>query len=37
LGFPLRDFSAAGTNLTIEVEGARHGATVRALPFYRRA
>ena len=37
LGFPLRDFSAAGTNLTIEVEGARHAATVHALPFYRRA
>jgi glycine cleavage system aminomethyltransferase T len=37
LGFPLRDFSAAGTHLTIEVEGARHDAMVRALPFYRRA
>jgi folate-binding protein YgfZ len=37
LAFPLRDFSAPGTNLAIEVEGARHDATVRALPFYRRA
>jgi glycine cleavage system T protein len=37
LAFPLRDFSAPGTNLTIEVDGARQEATVRALPFYRRA
>jgi folate-binding protein YgfZ len=37
LAFPLRDFSAPGTNLTIEVDGARHEATVRALPFYRHA
>jgi len=37
LAFPLRDFSAPGTNLTIEIDGARHDATVRALPFYRRA
>jgi glycine cleavage system aminomethyltransferase T len=36
LAFPLRDFSAPGTNLTIEVNGARHDGTVRALPFYRR-
>jgi glycine cleavage system aminomethyltransferase T len=36
LAFPLRDFSAPGTNLTIEVDGARHDATVRTLPFYRR-
>jgi glycine cleavage system T protein len=36
LAFPLRDFSAPGTNLTIEVDGARHNATVHALPFYRR-
>ena len=37
LAFPLRDFSAPGTNLTIEVDGARHEATVQALPFYRRS
>jgi glycine cleavage system T protein (aminomethyltransferase) len=37
LAFPLRDFSASGTNLTIEIDGARHDATVRALPFYRRS
>ena len=36
LAFPLRDFSAPGTNLTIEVDGTRLDATVRALPFYRR-
>jgi glycine cleavage system aminomethyltransferase T len=36
LAFPLRDFSAPGTTLNIEVDGARHDATVRALPFYRR-
>jgi aminomethyltransferase len=33
-GFPLRDFTAPGTALTVEVEGQRHHATVRALPFY---
>jgi glycine cleavage system aminomethyltransferase T len=37
LAFPLRDFSAPGTNLTIKDDGARLDATVRALPFYRRA
>jgi folate-binding protein YgfZ len=37
LAFPLRDFSAPGINLTIEVDGARLDATVQALPFYRRA
>jgi folate-binding protein YgfZ len=37
LAFPLRDFSAPGTSLTIEVDGARHDATVTALPFYRRS
>jgi aminomethyltransferase len=37
LGFPLRDFSKAGTTLSIEVEGKRHDATVADLPFYRRA
>lgn len=35
LGFPLRDFSAAGTMLTVEVEGTRLDATVHALPFPR--
>lgn len=33
-GFPLRDFTAPGTALTVEVEGQRHHATIRALPFY---
>ena len=37
LAFPLRDFSAPGTTLAIEIEGVRHDATVKALPFYRRA
>lgn len=36
LAFPLRDFSAPGTTLTVEIDGARHDATVQALPFYRR-
>lgn len=35
--FPLRDFSAPDTNLTVEVAGTRHSATVHALPFYVRA
>ena len=33
LGFPLRDFSKPGTELTIEIAGQRHTATVRQLPF----
>jgi folate-binding protein YgfZ len=33
LGFPLRDFSAAGTALSIEADGTRYEAIVRALPF----
>lgn len=33
LGFPLRDFSKPGTELSVEVEGARSRATVHALPF----
>lgn len=37
LAFPLRDFSAPGTILTVEIDGAYHDATVQALPFYRRA
>ena len=36
-GFPLRDFSKAGTTLSIEIDGTRHDATVKELPFYRRA
>ena len=35
LGFPLRDFSQAGTALSIEIDGARHNAVVHALPFYQ--
>ena len=35
-GFPLRDFSAPDTELTVEVAGTRHQATVHALPFYSR-
>jgi glycine cleavage system T protein (aminomethyltransferase) len=34
-GFPLRDFSAAGTTLAIEVGGTRYDATVQALPFHK--
>jgi folate-binding protein YgfZ len=33
LGFPLRDFSQAGTALSIDVDGVRHEAAVQALPF----
>jgi glycine cleavage system T protein (aminomethyltransferase) len=33
LGFPLRDFSKPGTELSVEVEGARLRATVHPLPF----
>jgi len=33
-GFPLRDFSTAGTELTIDAGGIRYDATVQALPFY---
>ncbi|MBS0171273.1 MAG: aminomethyltransferase family protein [Nitrospira sp.] len=35
-GFPLRDFSAPNTELTVEVAGTRYQATVHALPFYVR-
>jgi glycine cleavage system T protein len=35
-GFPLRDFSAPDTALTVEVDGTRHEATVHSLPFYSR-
>ncbi|HJT20539.1 MAG TPA: aminomethyltransferase family protein [Nitrospira sp.] len=34
LGFPLRDFSKPGTELTAEIDGTRHDATVHTLPFY---
>lgn len=34
LGFPLRDFSKPGTELTVDVEGNRLPATVQALPLY---
>ena len=34
-GFPLRDFSAAGTALSIEADGVRYEATVQPLPFHR--
>jgi aminomethyltransferase len=33
LGFPLRDFSKPGTELSVELEGNRLPATVHALPF----
>lgn len=33
-GFPLRDFSAPNTTLTIDIEGTKHQATVHTLPFY---
>jgi len=36
-GFPLRDFSAPDTTLTVDIDGVRHEATVHALPFYSRA
>lgn len=36
-GFPLRDFSASGTELTVEVAGTRRPATVHALPFQKPA
>lgn len=36
-GFPLRDFSAPNTPLSIEIEGKKHDATVHVLPFYSRA
>jgi folate-binding protein YgfZ len=36
-GFPLRDFSKPETLLTIDLDGQRIEAVVRALPFYRRS
>ena len=35
-GFPLRDFSTAGTELTVECGGSKHRATIHSLPFYSR-
>lgn len=35
-GFPLRDFTQPGTELTVEIDGQRHQATVHALPFYTK-
>ena len=35
-GFPLRDFSKPGTELTVEFRGGRHPATIQTLPFYTR-
>ncbi|MBH0201387.1 MAG: aminomethyl transferase family protein [Nitrospira sp.] len=35
-GFPLRDFSKPGTELTVEFEGGKHPATVQPLPFYTK-
>lgn len=32
--FPLRDFSKAGTELTVEFDSRRHPATIHTLPFY---
>ena len=36
LGFPLRDFSAPNTALTVDINGTRHEAIVHTLPFYTR-
>lgn len=33
-GFPLRDFTQPGTELTVEFGGQHHKATVQPLPFY---
>ena len=34
LAFPLRDFTAPGTTLQVDVDGQRHPAVVQTLPFY---
>ena len=34
LAFPLRDFTAPGTALDVDVNGQRHPSLVQALPFY---
>ncbi len=36
LGFPLRDFSKPGTELTVECEGRKHAVTIHSLPFYEK-
>jgi glycine cleavage system T protein len=36
-GFPLRDFSKPGTELTVEFDGGRYPATVHPLPFYAKS
>ena len=36
-GYPLRDFSATDTALTVEVEGKHLAATVKPLPFFTRS
>lgn len=36
LGFPLRDFAKPDTVLTVEINGQKYDATVRALPFIAR-
>lgn len=35
-GFPLRDFSKPGTELTVELESGKQPATVQTLPFYTK-
>jgi aminomethyltransferase len=35
-GFPLRDFSKPGTDLTVEFGDGKHPATVQPLPFYAK-
>lgn len=36
LGFPLRDFSKPGTELSVDSDGIRHPAVVHTLPFYQK-
>jgi aminomethyltransferase len=36
-GFPLRDFSKPGMELTVSFEHSRYPATIQALPFYTRS
>lgn len=35
-GFPLRDFSKPGTELTVSFENSRYPATIQTLPFYTK-
>ncbi|QPD05317.1 MAG: Glycine cleavage system protein T [Candidatus Nitrospira kreftii] len=35
-GFPLRDFSTPGTELTVACESNKHPATIQPLPFYTK-